>query len=50
MINVKLTETQFDLILQSLYHRRLQTGNEKMKADLKDIETRIDAQIRKQVQ
>lgn len=50
MINVKLTEKQFDLILQSLCHRRLQTGNAQMKVDLQDIETRIDAQIRKQVQ
>lgn len=48
-IPIKLTERQWDLVLQSLYHRHLQTGNEKIKADLKDIETRIDAQIRENI-
>jgi len=45
-MKIELSETQWDLVLQSIYHRRLQTENPKLKADLGDIETRMDAQLR----
>lgn len=45
---INLSERQWDIILQSIYHRRLQTESLVLKADLRDIEVRIDAQLREQ--
>ena len=43
---VRMTELKWDLVLQSIHHRMLQTENPDLKAQLKEIEDRIDVQLR----
>lgn len=47
--SINLSDRQWDLILQSLYHRQLQTENPVLKADLRDIEVILGAQLKEQM-
>lgn len=44
-IKVKLSEVDWAVINQSLYHRALQTENPTLKARIADLLLRIDAQV-----
>lgn len=44
-IKATLTEKEWDLVLQSIVHRRLQTNNPDLKEKLHQLETKLDQQV-----